>query len=188
VGCAGTNVCEPGTACTNGTCKRYITSGSCTDADAGSCQPFSHYCPGGQCTPRRGSGTPGCDYQGGGYFCQQNLNCVGAVFGNRVCQAGGALDSVCQALTNQCDKFTYCQTRDGGNLCTLLPSIGEQCGLLNPPPGAQDLVLSCLKSRCDLVIGRCVTYNAQDTSCSDGTVCGPLARCVSGACRSEFCR
>jgi hypothetical protein len=185
VACTATDVCEPGSACTNGTCKPYITSGSCSDGDAGQCQPWSHYCPGGQCTPRRPAGTSGCDYTGGGFFCESKLNCAGALLGTRVCQPGGSLESICTPFTNQCDKFTYCQTHDGGNFCTLLPGPGDGCGL-QPPQGAQDLVLTCLKSRCDGL--RCVNYNAQDTGCGDNTVCGPLARCVGGACRSEFCR
>ncbi|HEU4760504.1 MAG TPA: hypothetical protein VFT91_11060, partial [Dehalococcoidia bacterium] len=184
VACTATDVCEPGTTCTNGTYKRYITGGAC-DADAGPCQPYSHYCAGGQCVPRRPEGTPGCDWAGANYFCQSNLNCVGPLLNTRICQHGGALDSVCPPFSNACDKFSYCQQRDGGNFCTPLPGPGGGCGF-SAPQGAQDLVVYCLQSRCDGT--RCVSFNAQDSSCGDNSVCGPLARCVNGACRSEFCR
>lgn len=181
VACTGTDVCQPGTACTNGTCKRYITSGPCS-ADAGQCQPYANYCSGGQCVPRQPAGTANCDPTNS--YCQSNLNCVGAFLATKICQQGAALDAVCSPFTGACDKFTYCQQRDGGNFCTELPGPGGGCGLA-PPNGAQDLILYCKGSRCNGV--SCVNYLALGAGCSDNTSCGPLARCVAGVCRAEFC-
>jgi len=181
VACTGFDVCAPGTACTNGTCKRYITSGPC-DADAGQCQPFSHYCSGGQCVAKQPEGTPNCDPLNS--FCQANLNCVGSSFGTKLCQHGAALDAPCPANSNACDKFTYCQQRNGGNFCTELPGPGGGC-FLSPPTGAQDTILYCNGARCNGI--SCVNYIALGAACNDTPSCGPLARCVSGICRSEFC-
>ena len=183
--CTAADVCTPETACTGGTCRRYITSGPCS-ADAGPCQPFSNYCNGsGQCVPRAVAGTPGCNYAGAGYFCEQNLNCVGALLGGKSCLRGVGLDQPCTPFTNACDKFSACMTRDGGaTLCTPLPGPGGGCGL-SPPAGAQDLILACRQSRCVLL--SCVNYLSPGQACNNDGECGPLARCVGGTCRAEFC-
>lgn len=183
--CTGTDVCAPGTVCTQGTCRGYITSGPCT-ADGGVCEPFEHYCRGGQCVLREPSGTAGCDYTGAGNFCQPNLNCVGALLGTKSCLRGIALDQPCTPFTNSCDRFTICATRDGGaNLCTLAPVAGAGCGL-SPPPGAQDLVVVCRESRCNGFT--CVSYAGFGQGCGNNADCGPIGRCVNGACRAEFCQ
>lgn len=178
-----TDLCAPGAACFNGACRSYITGGGC---DGGPCQPYSNFCNGNQqCVPRLPAGTANCDYSGAGYFCQQTLNCVGpAVFATKFCQPPAQQGELCQGFTNACDKFTICTQTDGGNVCAPVPGPGGGC-FATPPQNAQDLVLYCRQSRCNGF--SCVSYLGLGAGCGDNAACGPLARCVNGACRSEFC-
>ena len=183
--CTATQLCQPGLGCHQGACQPYVTSGSC---DAGPCQPYSNICDGtNTCQPRRPEGSPDCFYFGAGYFCQMNTKCVGGFFATKICQQGLALGAACAQGTNACAYFTSCQPGDGGTFCQRDPGPGGTCGVVN-----NDIV-GCTGSRCQLrflsLTGDCLQYVPVGGACPNGSGdCSPLARCVNGFCRSEFCQ
>lgn len=180
--CTAAELCAPGMGCWNGSCRAFITAGSCNDA--GPCNPATHYCSGQQCILREAEAAQGCEYVGAGYDCQLTLNCTGALlFDPRSCQKGKGLGEPCLAYTNNCARFTSCQPSDGGNVCLLNPGPGGMCGLQ-----AGDLV-QCTNSRCSNLLfgGTCANFFAVGAACADSAECGPIARCVNGRCIPEYC-
>jgi hypothetical protein len=178
--CTAADLCAPGSTCWGGSCRAFITSGTC---DAGPCNQATHYCNNQQCLPREGEAAQGCAYVGDGYDCQLTLNCTGALlFDPRSCQKGKGLNEPCVTYENECARFTSCQPGDGGHFCRLNPGPGGMCGLQSG-----DLVL-CTGSRCTSAFnGTCANFLAVGADCSDSAECGPVARCVNGRCIAEYC-
>jgi hypothetical protein len=179
--CTATQLCQPGLACYKGACAPYVTSGHC---DAGPCQPYSGYCDGAQqCRSRQPEGASGCFYFGVDFNCQLNTKCVGGLLATKTCLKGLPLGAACTQQTNACDYFTSCQPGDGGTFCQRDPGPGGNCGIVNND------IIGCTSSRCSgLLGGACLQYIPLGGACGDNAACGPLARCVNGACRAEFCQ